>query len=61
MQNLLTVGFLMTRAALARRESRGTHRRTDAPAADPAQAHHLEWSIGSDAPMARPLAAGVTA
>ncbi len=60
-QNLLTVGFLMTRAALARRESRGTHRRTDAPVADPAQAHHLDWSIGSDAPMARPLAAGVTA
>jgi L-aspartate oxidase len=60
-QNLLTVGFLMTRAALARRESRGTHRRTDAPAADPAQAHHLDWSIGADVPSARALAAEATA
>jgi L-aspartate oxidase len=58
-QNLLTVGFLMTRAALARTESRGTHRRTDAPAADPAAAHHLDWSIASDGPAVRGLASGV--
>jgi L-aspartate oxidase len=51
-QNLLTVGFLMTRAALARRETRGTHVRTDAPAADPAQAVRMGWSIGRDGPQA---------
>jgi aspartate oxidase len=55
-QNLLTVGFLMTRAALARNESRGTHQRTDAPATDPAQAHHLAWSIAANEPVARPIA-----
>jgi L-aspartate oxidase len=49
-QNLLTVGFLMTRAALARRETRGTHVRTDAPATDPAQAVRMSWSIGRDVP-----------
>ncbi len=45
MQNLLTAGFLMTRAALARTESRGTHQRTDFPATDAAQEHHLCWQI----------------
>jgi aspartate oxidase len=51
-QNLLTVGFLMTRAALSRRETRGTHVRTDAPAADPAQAVRMGWSIERDGPRA---------
>jgi L-aspartate oxidase len=61
-QNLLTVGVLMTRAALARNESRGTHQRTDAPATDPAQAHHLSWAIDRMEPAALPIggAAGVS-
>ena len=56
-QNLLTVGFLMTRAALARAESRGTHQRTDAPGTDAVQAHHLGWTIASEQPVRRPVAA----
>jgi L-aspartate oxidase len=56
-QNLLTVGCLMTRAALERTESRGTHQRTDMPATDPSQAVHLDWSIDRDAPARRALAA----
>jgi len=61
-QNLLTVGVLMTRAALARNESRGTHQRTDAPATDPAQAHHLSWTIDRMEPAALLIgaAAGVS-
>ncbi|MFO0962312.1 MAG: L-aspartate oxidase [Phycisphaerales bacterium] len=57
MQNLLTAGQLMTRAALARTESRGTHQRTDFPATDPAQAHHLCWQIERAEPAPRALGA----
>ena len=60
-QNLLTAGFLMTRAALARAESRGTHQRIDVPSVDAAMAVHLDWSIGRDAPLRRALDAGVPA
>jgi L-aspartate oxidase len=60
-QNLLTVGCLMTRAALERTESRGTHQRTDMPATDPSQAVHLDWSIDRDLPARRALAAGAPA
>ncbi len=56
-QNLLTVGLLMTRAALARRESRGTHQRSDHPAPDPAQAHHLCWNIERRDPVVREVGA----
>lgn len=52
-QNLLTTGLLMTRAALARRESRGTHQRVDFPATDPAQEHHLCWQIDRRDPILR--------
>jgi succinate dehydrogenase/fumarate reductase flavoprotein subunit len=51
----------MTRAALARAESRGTHQRTDVPSVDAAMAVHLDWSIGRDAPLRRALDAGVPA
>ena len=60
-QNLLTVGFLMTRAALERRESRGTHRRIDLPRTDPLGAGRLEWSIASAAARAVPCAPGALA
>lgn len=60
-QNLLTVGCLMARAALERTESRGTHQRTDAPATDPAQAVHLDWSIDRAGPVRRARAAEVPA
>jgi L-aspartate oxidase len=60
-QNLLTVGCLMARAALERAESRGTHQRTDAPATDPAQALHLDWSIDRAGPVRRARAAEVPA
>ncbi len=45
-QNLLTVGHLMTRAALERRESRGTHQRLDAPEEDSAGPGHIDWRTG---------------
>jgi L-aspartate oxidase len=60
-QNLLTVGSLMTRAALERHESRGTHRRVDAPGPAPGRCGHLDWSIGSDRPALRPVAEGAPA
>ena len=37
-RNLLRVGRLIAEAALARRESRGAHCRSDYPESDPAQA-----------------------
>jgi len=39
--NALTVGWLMTRAALSRQESRGAHFRADAPDSDPAWRRRL--------------------
>lgn len=41
LQNMLLVAQLIIRAAQARRESRGTHYRSDLPDTDPAMAHHL--------------------
>ena len=38
--NLLIVARAVVASALARRESRGGHFRTDFPDTDPAQAHH---------------------
>ncbi len=49
-QNLLTVGGLMSRAALARTESRGVQARLDYPATDPAWRHRLVWRMGEAAP-----------
>lgn len=42
-QNLLTVGGLMTRAARWRRESRGTHCRVDFPEPDESFVAHASW------------------
>ncbi len=54
-QNLLLVGALMVRAAQWRRESRGTHYRTDHPA--PVEAFHVHdlWQRGEPAPETRPV------
>ncbi len=42
--SLLTNARLVTQAALARRESRGSHYRTDFPLADPAWRRRLRWT-----------------
>ncbi len=60
-QNLLTVGHLMTRSALTRRETRGAHTRVDAPGEDPAGPRHLEWRAGRAEPEWTPLTAETTA
>jgi L-aspartate oxidase len=54
-QNLLTVGALVTRAARWRRETRGAHARADHPAADPNFAVHARWRVGEDEPSLRPV------
>lgn len=60
-QNLLTVGALITRAARWRDESRGTHYRVDHPEPDEAFRVHDVWQRGSSEPRAVPVdeAAGV--
>ncbi len=56
-QNLLTVGALMTRAAAGRTESRGTHYRMDFPKSDDSQRRHTIWRKGEAS--ARYVAVGV--
>lgn len=54
-QNLLTVGALMTRAALWRRESRGTHYRLDCPnPSDDFRVHGI-WQRGRSEPARLPV------
>jgi L-aspartate oxidase len=61
-QNLLTVGALITRAALWRQESRGTHARLDHPQTLDEFRVHDVWRRGSDEPATTPVrtAAGVS-
>ncbi|HXU31355.1 MAG TPA: L-aspartate oxidase [Thermoanaerobaculia bacterium] len=47
-RNLLCAGRLVTAAALARRESRGGHYRSDVPEPDPAWQVHLVTTLGKD-------------
>ncbi len=47
-RNLLLVARLVTTAALARRESRGGHFRSDFPATAPSQAYRSFWVLGAD-------------
>ncbi len=47
-RNLLCAGRLVTAAALARRESRGGHYRSDYPEPDPAWKVHLVTTLGKD-------------
>jgi len=49
-QNMLTIGSLLVRAAEARRETRGVHMRTDFPAPDPSFRSRFAWSVKSDSP-----------
>jgi len=44
-QNLLMIGSLMTIAAIAREESRGTHARSDHPSSTPTGEVHRLWSV----------------
>jgi L-aspartate oxidase len=57
-RNLLLAGRLVATAALARRESRGGHYRSDHPAPDPAWQRHLALSVATDGEIriaSRPL------
>lgn len=49
-QNLLTIGVLITRAAHWRDESRGTHFRLDHPEQNDALRMHDQWRIGQSEP-----------
>lgn len=51
-QNLLTIGMLITRAAHWREESRGTHFRTDHPEPLESFRTHDQWHFGEDRPTA---------
>lgn len=53
LSNLLDVAELMTRAALARRESRGGHYRRDCPEVDPAQETNIVLDINSPGGLLR--------
>jgi len=47
-QNMLSCAALVTAAARAREESRGTHSRTDFPAPRAAEAHHRIYRVGAE-------------
>ena len=59
-QNLLTIGSLITRSALWRQETRGTHYRLDHPEPSDDFRVHDRWQIGSDAPQTTPVVEAVT-
>jgi len=54
-QNLLTIGMLMTRSAHWRQESRGTHFRVDYPEQIESLRVHDQWQIGQAEPMTIPV------
>ncbi|MEM9252999.1 MAG: L-aspartate oxidase [Planctomycetota bacterium] len=60
-QNLLTVGALITRSAIWRCESRGTHHRVDFDRPTEAFRVHDVWRRGEDAPTTRPVLAEAAA
>jgi L-aspartate oxidase len=57
LQNLLTLGRQVTRSALARAESRGTHARTDFPGTLDSMRMHLAWRRGVATPRVVPVGA----
>ena len=50
-QGMLATASLVIRGALARRESRGTHRRSDHPGTDPEGALRYAWRRGDETPV----------
>src|SRR5690606_14530686 len=54
-QNMLLVGALMTRSALWRQESRGTHYRRDCPEPRDEYRVHDDWVRGEAQPTLRPV------
>ena len=58
-QNMLTVGALMTQAARWREESRGTHRRNDFPQTSEDFRVHEVWQRGLDQPQSVPVRDGL--
>lgn len=54
-QNMLLVGALMTRSALWRQESRGTHYRRDCPEPRDEYRVHDDWMRGEAQPTLRPV------
>ncbi|MEM1356377.1 MAG: L-aspartate oxidase [Planctomycetota bacterium] len=54
-QNLLTLGGLITQAALWRKESRGTHFRMDHPKPQEAYRVHDRWKRGQSEPILQPV------
>jgi len=50
-QNMLSCAALVTAAARAREESRGTHTRTDFPVARASEAHHRLLRVGAPAEL----------
>jgi L-aspartate oxidase len=54
-QNMLTIGALMTQAAYWRAESRGTHFRSDHPDPNDAYRLHDVWMRGQDEPELQPV------
>ncbi|MEO0475960.1 MAG: L-aspartate oxidase [Planctomycetota bacterium] len=58
-QNLLTIGMMITRAAHWREESRGTHFRVDHPGPIDELRVHDRWRIGEEGPTMTPLAESI--
>ena len=54
-QNLLTIGMLMTKSAVWRQESRGTHYREDYPEQVESWRVHDQWRIGEVEPKTVPV------
>jgi L-aspartate oxidase len=54
-QNLLTVGAMITRAAVWRTETRGVHCRLDHPEPSDGLLVHALWRMGQDEPATRPV------
>lgn len=57
-QGMLAAARLVIRGAMARCESRGTHRRVDHPAIAPGTPVRYAWTRGSDRPEVQPVHAG---
>jgi len=55
-QNMIAAATVLARAALHRRESRGTHAREEFPTTDPAFSHRTLWRRGEEAPRFEPVA-----